>query len=120
MRAEESNQIAGEGVRKGNKMKKRRKRRKGSSFRGMCSIFAVILALLVVLSVKNSELKASNAVYREELAAVEAKIMQEEERAKEIAAMAEYMQSDAYVEQIAKDKLGLVYEDEIVFKPQEN
>ena len=31
-----------------------------------------------------------------------------------------YMQTDEYAEQVAKDKLGLVYEDEIIFKPEEN
>ena len=30
------------------------------------------------------------------------------------------MQTDEYAEQVAKDKLGLVYEDEIIFKPEEN
>ena len=31
--------------------------------------------------------------------------------------MEEYMKTDEYVEDVARDKLGLVYEGETVFKP---
>ena len=44
----------------------------------------------------------------------------EEARSEEIEELKEYVQSDEYAEQVAKDKLGLVYEDEIIFKPEED
>ena len=34
-------------------------------------------------------------------------------------AEASYMQTNQYIEDVAKDKLGLVYPDEIVIKPNE-
>ena len=34
-------------------------------------------------------------------------------------AQQQYMQTNKYIEDVAKDKLGLVYPDEIVIKPQE-
>ena len=41
----------------------------------------------------------------------------EKERTQEIENMEEYMKTDEYVEDVARDKLGLVYEGETVFKP---
>ena len=39
------------------------------------------------------------------------------DRTKEIEKYKEYVGTDAYVEDVAKEKFGLVYEDEIVLKP---
>mgnify|MGYP002734903323 FL=1 len=61
-----------------------------------------------------------NAAYFEELAQLQNKIDAEEARTQDIADLEAYMQTDEYAEQVAKDKLGLVYEDEIIFKPEEN
>ena len=61
-----------------------------------------------------------NAAYVEELAQLQNKIDAEEARTQDIADLEAYMQIDEYAEQVAKDKLGLVYEDEIIFKPEEN
>lgn len=61
-----------------------------------------------------------NAAYVEELAQLQNKIDAEEARTQDIANLEAYMQTDEYAEQVAKDKLGLVYEDEIIFKPEEN
>ena len=49
-----------------------------------------------------------------------AQIESEQQRTEEIEAMEEYKNTKEYVEEIAKDKLGLVYDDEILFKPEEN
>lgn len=100
--------------------RKRHKRRKNDNFRGMCCISAVVLILLAVLTVQSHGLKQKNAIYQEELVQLEKKIASEEERTEEIEELKEYIQSDEYAEQVAKDKLGLVYEDEIVFKPEKN
>ena len=56
----------------------------------------------------------------QELAQLQNKIDAEEARTQDIADLEAYMQTDEYAEQVAKDKLGLVYEDEIIFKPEEN
>ena len=61
-----------------------------------------------------------NAAYVEELAQLQNKIDAEEARTQDIADLEAYMQTDEYAEQVCKDKLGLVYEDEIIFKPEEN
>ena len=52
--------------------------------------------------------------YSEELE----QIVAEEERAKEIEEFEKYTQTKKYVEEVARDKLGLVYEGEILFKDE--
>ena len=42
-----------------------------------------------------------------------------QERAEEIEALEAYTKTKKYVEDVAKDKLGLVYEDEVIFKADE-
>ena len=50
--------------------------------------------------------------------AISEEIKKEEERTKEIEETKEYMQSDEYAEKVARDKLGLVKNNEIVFKEE--
>ncbi len=38
-------------------------------------------------------------------------------RAKELEEYEEYVKTDEYVEEVAREKLGLVYKDEIIFEP---
>ena len=45
------------------------------------------------------------------------KIDSETARTDEIKKLEEYKNTTEYVEEVAKDKLGLVYKDEIIFKP---
>ena len=47
---------------------------------------------------------------------LEKDIQAEKDRAEEIEKLEEYVGTDEYVEQTAKDKLGLVHENEIIFK----
>ena len=75
--------------------------------------------LLVVVAVKSVDLRAKQAGYDERIAQLTAQIEQEEKRSEEIAEYEKYTQTKKFVEEVAKDKLGLVYEDEIIFKPEE-
>ena len=54
--------------------------------------------------------------YKSQRKEVKAQISAEEQRTKEIEALKEYMQSDEYAKQVAREKLGLVEGDEIIFK----
>ena len=56
------------------------------------------------------------AGYDTQIASLSAQIDAETARAEEIEEYRKYTQTKAYVEEVAKDKLGLVYEGEILFK----
>ena len=92
------------------------KRRKRIEFR----VIAVTLAaLMLVVSFGTYKLKQKNIAYKQQEAELQAEIAEEEERVEELEELAVYVQTMKYVEEVAKEKLGLVYEDEILFKAVE-
>ena len=93
-------------------------RKKRQNKAGMLLVTAVVLMMLTVVTVKSIELKQQ----RDEYALKEQQLMEEiaaeEARSERIAEYEKYTQTKKYVEEIAKDKLGLVYEGEIIFKDE--
>ena len=85
--------------------------------RSMVLISSVIMLLIVLVSVGGVSLRAKNEAYKKQQAELETQIKEEKDRTKEIEKYKEYVGTDAYVEDEAKEKFGLVYEDEIVLKP---
>ena len=84
--------------------------------RSICGISAVILLLVVVVSVNSITLRAKNKSFLEQEAELKTQIEEQESRAKEIEELESYVGTDEYIEQIARNKLGLVHENEIIFK----
>lgn len=60
-----------------------------------------------------------NNAYQAQKAELEQQIKDEEIRAEDIEKLRDYVESDEFIEKMARDKLGLVYEDEIIFKAEE-
>ena len=82
----------------------------------MFLVTLVVLMILVVVAVDSVELRSKieeQTAKEEELLALKEA---EEIRAEEIEEYRKYTQTKRYVEEVAKDKLGLVYEGEILFK----
>ena len=71
-----------------------------------------------VVAVKSVELRQKREVYAAREIALEQQIEAEQARTEEIEEYRKYTQTKAYVEEVAKDKLGLVYQGEIIFKEQ--
>lgn len=86
---------------------------------GILSIMVVMLMILVVVSFQSVDLRAENKVRTKRLEELETSIKQEEERAEEIEELKNYVTTKKYIEEVAKEKLGLVYEDEIIFKSKD-
>ena len=84
----------------------------------MVAIAAVVMVLLVGLLVQSQKFSAQNVKYAEKKANLEQQIKDEEMRADDIENMKNYIDSPEYIEKIARDKLGLVYKDEILFKAE--
>lgn len=100
-------------------MRKRRGRRRGANRGAMLGISAVVAVLLVSLTFQSRSLMAKNSAYEQKEAELEQLLEAEMKRTEEISGLEEYMKTDEYVEKIARDKLGLVYPDEILIKPEE-
>lgn len=101
------------------KSKKRRSNQKiANNYLGMAAITIVVLILLVGLTMQSNNLKARIAVYDAKAAALQQSIEDEQDRTKEIDEQKEYMQTDEYIAEVARDKLGLVKGNEIVFEEE--
>lgn len=103
-------------------MKKAEKRvqtkRIGNNHLGMAAIAAVALLLLGGLVLQSRTLSNRLAVYDAKAAALETAIENEKDRTVEIEELEKYMQTDEYAGQIAREKLGLVKDNEIVFQEE--
>lgn len=84
----------------------------------MYVIASVIVVLVATLSVASVSLHAKNKEYMAQEAELEAQIKAESNRAEEIDELEEYVGTDEYVEDVAKEKLGLVYPNEILFEAE--
>ncbi len=90
-----------------------------SSRFGMAVICMVVLLLIAVLLVQRFELSRKIVAYTAENERLEELIDAEKERARELEKLPAYVQSDEYIEKVAREKFGLVYPDELLFKPEE-
>ena len=85
---------------------------------GMFLVSLVVIMLMIVVAVKSQELMEKRTEYQKREAELEQQIEAEKERAEEIKELEKYTQTKKYIEDVAKDKLGLVYEGEIIFKDE--
>lgn len=103
--------------------KRRRRRRKGpadTNRRAIAAILCVVLILLIVLTVEGHELQKRIDENDETRAALESGLEEEKARTESIESLREYMQSDEFVREEAREHLGLVDSDEVILKPEEN
>lgn len=105
----------------GIKQKSRRRRqtkRVQSHKRSILAISGVILLLAVMVSVNGMTLRAKEKSYQAQEVELERQIEEEKARASEIDELEKYVGTEEYVEEVAKEKLGLVHENEIIFKAE--
>lgn len=75
-----------------------------------------ILIVVVVVGFNSVSLKEKEQKYAAREQELKEQIAQEENRAAELEEFATYTKTKKYAEEVAKDKLGLVYENEIIFQ----
>lgn len=98
--------------------KRRQKKRMQRHKRSVLAVSAVVLLLFVVISANSVSLKAKEEHYRAQEMELEEQIEEEKARTKEIEELGEYVGTDEYVEDVAKEKLGLIHENETIFKAE--
>lgn len=95
------------------------RRKKKENRLSMMMVTMVVLMVLVVVSVKSIELKQKQQTYAARIEQLQGQVEEETQRALDIEEYGKYTRTKKYVEEVAKDKLGLVYEDEIIFKSED-
>lgn len=100
-------------------VKRRRKvvyrKRKQNRF-SMFLVSLVVVMILIVVAFKRVGLNAKLDANQAKIEQLNGQIKDEEARTEEIREYEKYTHTKGYVEEVAHDKLGLVYEGEIIFK----
>ncbi len=95
-----------------------RKRIRKRNQAAMIVIITVVVILMIVLFVQGNYLRDKLNTTEQRISDMKQQIEEETLRTTEISDMEKYMQTDEYLEKMAKEKLGLVEDDEIVFKEE--
>lgn len=81
---------------------------------------SLFLIVCTVAAYNNYQMKHEQSRYESRMKELEDKMKEEEKRTKEIEEYRDYVTTDEYVEEVARDKLGLVYDDEVLLKSNED
>ncbi len=103
-------------------MAARARYKRGSSLQNRLGIFLsiiVVFMLFTVVSVKSASLLEKEKEYQAKEDSLQKQIEEENQRSEEIAEFETYTQTRKYIEDVARDKLGLVYPGEIIFKDED-
>lgn len=91
-------------------------RAKNENRLGMASAVLAIMIMTGVVGINSISLIQKEKAYAAREQDLLRQITEEEARTKELEEFATYTKTKKYAEEVAKDKLGLVYENEIIFQ----
>ena len=74
--------------------------------------------VLIVVTVRNTQIRQKVDSYNARLEQLDTQIEKEQARTQEIEEYGKYTQTKKFAEEVAKEKLGLVYENEIIYKQE--
>ena len=66
--------------------------------------------------VNKKNIEAKNVGYEKQIKELQEQVDEEKQRTEELNEYKKYVQTKKFAEEIAKDKFGLIYPDEIIFK----
>ena len=93
-----------------------RKKQKRKS--GLKIIAIAVLILCAVVTYNRVALEGKRRALEKQYAELNEQLLKEQERADRLLEQERYMQTLRYIEETAREKLGLVYEDEMLFRPE--
>ena len=98
------------------KTRRKKKDRWGNRL-AIIGITLVVGSLAVVVNLKSTSMRKKDLEYQAKEEALAKQVEQEKARANEREEYRVYVQTKQYIEEVAKQKLGLVKPDEILLKP---
>ena len=91
-----------------------KKRKKNPT--GKIAVCCIVLFLALVLAVQMVRLYQKNQEYMAKEEELQKELEQQQERQEDLIEYEVYTQSQQYIEDTAKGKLGMIYSDEIIFR----
>jgi len=95
-----------------------RKRKKRLSRATVFGIVVLVTVLCGTLTYKQSTLKAQSKEYTNQIKELEKQRKELQEEKESLKKFRDYVKTDEYAEEVARDKFGLVYKGEIIFEPE--
>lgn len=95
------------------------RKKKNESRLGIVGICAVVVAFGVIMFIKTKDVKEEASDLSKRQQQLEQQLEDEEERAGKLEERKIYVKTKKYVEEVAKS-LGLVYPDELIYRPDKN
>lgn len=86
----------------------------------MIGILIAVAALMIAMMIMSVKLNTKLVQGSEQISDLQTQQEAEEQRTDDINALRDEMQSDDYKEQVAKEKLGLIRDNEIIFKESQS
>ena len=96
-----------------------RKRKKKENRMGKLCVSGIVFMFLIVMSIQIVKLYKEDQTYIAKEKELNEQLEDAMEEQQQLADYEQYTQSQQYIEEVAKSKLGLVYNNEIVFKEQD-
>lgn len=82
-------------------------------------VAGVVLILCAVMSYSKVKLEAQENACKKRMEELSSELSEEEKRAEDIEDYKTYVQTKKFIEEEAREKLGLVYPDEIIFEAED-
>lgn len=86
---------------------------------GLRIIAVTVLVLFAVITYSNVQLQQKKRALEQKESELKEQLQSEQERTEELEDQRAYMQTVRYIEEIARDVLGLVYPDETILRQSE-
>ena len=96
----------------------KRRRGKNENRAGRMCITCIVFVFAIVMSTQIIKVYQKDQEYVAKQQELEQQLSDEQDRQKDLEDYETYTKSQQYVEDVAKSKLGLLYENEVVFKEQ--
>ena len=96
------------------------KKRRRDNQTGRICIALIVTVFVAVMTIQIAKLYQKDQEYVTREEELQSQLEDETEQQNALGDYEEYTQSREYIEDVAKSKLGLVYNNEIVFKEDEN
>lgn len=113
-------QETGDQMNEHDRQRRRARRRKSDRWGNRLAIIGitiVVFSLGVVVNFKSASMRKKDLEYQIKEEALQQQVDREKNRANELEEYRIYVQTKQYIEEVAKQKLGLVKPDEILLKP---
>ena len=84
------------------------------------AVIALMLVICFVVGRSSGKLEDKNNLYDKQIAELDVQIADQNQRRDELNTRSVYVTTKQFIEEFAREKLGLVYEDELIFRANDN